>query len=500
MAWNVIASWAGHMVFVISGFIMPRIIDHSLGQVSLGVWDFSWSIVNYFGLAGLGVGSSVNRHVAMYRMRNEPAKVKEAVSSVMAIQAGISAFIFMLVGAAIYFVPRLFAHRLGTHATEAVWVVGLLGCSLAVQMAFDSFRGVITGCHRWDLHNAINAAAYGITVVGMIIVLERGKGLRSASAIYLLATIVTEIARAMVAKRVCPEISYGFAHASREHAKKMFLFGAKRIAAGLPPLILNQSCSLLITGMLGPAMLAVYSRPAGLMRSLQTFIDKFAFVTTPTAASLQQKGDLEDVRQFLIRSTELAVAIVTPLALLFIIQGPAILGFWMGKNYANGALVLTTMAIGLFLPMTQQPALNILIGLNKHGKLGLFTVGTAVAGLLLGIGAVQFVGLSLLGAALIASVPLALANGVVLPWFACHELDLKASRYFFGAFVKPMAWCIPYVAVLVGVRMFFADRYLMVLGASAILGGIALLPGAWVLAPESMRRRLRGNRALAQNA
>jgi hypothetical protein len=40
----------------------------------------------------------------------------------------------------------------------------------------------------------------------------------------------------------------------------------------------------------------------------------------------------------------------------------------------------------------------------------------------------------------------------------------------------------------------------MVLGASAVFGGIALLPGAWVLAPESMRRKLRGNRALAQNA
>jgi len=40
----------------------------------------------------------------------------------------------------------------------------------------------------------------------------------------------------------------------------------------------------------------------------------------------------------------------------------------------------------------------------------------------------------------------------------------------------------------------------MVLGASAVLGGLALLPEAWVLAPESMRRKVRRNRALAQNA
>ena len=42
---NVIWSWAGHLVFVISGFLMPRLIDSHIGQVSLGVWDFCWSIV-----------------------------------------------------------------------------------------------------------------------------------------------------------------------------------------------------------------------------------------------------------------------------------------------------------------------------------------------------------------------------------------------------------------------------------------------------------------------
>ena len=61
MAWNVMASWAGHAVFIVAGFIMPRFIDRTIGQEALGIWDFAWSVVSYFGLAEIGVGASVGR-------------------------------------------------------------------------------------------------------------------------------------------------------------------------------------------------------------------------------------------------------------------------------------------------------------------------------------------------------------------------------------------------------------------------------------------------------
>ena len=86
MLWNVLASWAGQLVFLLAGFFMPRMIDTHVGQAALGIWDFSWSLVSYFGLANLGVGSSVNRYVAMYRAANDITSLKTAVSSVLAFQ------------------------------------------------------------------------------------------------------------------------------------------------------------------------------------------------------------------------------------------------------------------------------------------------------------------------------------------------------------------------------------------------------------------------------
>ena len=53
------------IVFIIAGFVMPRQIDQTIGQVGLGVWDFGWTAVSYFYLAQIGVGVSINRYVAL---------------------------------------------------------------------------------------------------------------------------------------------------------------------------------------------------------------------------------------------------------------------------------------------------------------------------------------------------------------------------------------------------------------------------------------------------
>ena len=78
---NVLFSWASHFVFIIAGFIMPRMIDNHLGQELLGVWDFGWSLVAYFDLIQAGINSSVNRYVARYRAADDMNSVNDTVSS-----------------------------------------------------------------------------------------------------------------------------------------------------------------------------------------------------------------------------------------------------------------------------------------------------------------------------------------------------------------------------------------------------------------------------------
>src|SRR4249919_614272 len=153
LVWNVIASWAGHVVFIVAGFIMPRQIDRHVGQVGLGVWDFGWTTVNYFFLAQIGVGVSVNRYVARYRSARDTDGLSRMISSVVLLQFLAASIVLALTAASAYWLPFFFREDLRGEAEVATRVIALLGVSVAVRMASQPFSGVVTGCHRWDLHN-----------------------------------------------------------------------------------------------------------------------------------------------------------------------------------------------------------------------------------------------------------------------------------------------------------------------------------------------------------
>ena len=78
---NVLFTWAGQMVFFVSGFIMPRLIDHKLGHEVLGVWDYSWAAVTYFRFVDMGVTASVNRYVGRYWGVDDIPSINRVVSS-----------------------------------------------------------------------------------------------------------------------------------------------------------------------------------------------------------------------------------------------------------------------------------------------------------------------------------------------------------------------------------------------------------------------------------
>ena len=501
MIWNILSSWGGHMVFVVAGFVMPRMIDRHIGQVSLGIWDFSWSLVSYFGLAGLGVGSSVNRYVAKLRAAGDREGLDEAVSSVVCIQFVIGTVIGVMTVAAVMYLPHFFKEHPGTELSDARWVIALLGASLVVQQAFDGFRGVMTGCHRWGLHNGINSISYGITVVIMMVLLSMGHGLRSLGIAYLSVGIATEIFRYLAVRRICPELVISPKKATWMQIKKMLYFGIKTVVAGgLPTLIIVQGSSLLVARNLGPAMLAVFSRPNGLIRNAQTFINKYALVLTPTAGSLQGAGMHEEIKNLMIRATRYSVALTLPIVLFLAILGDPILRVWMGPRYEAGR-IMAILSVGYFLPISQQTVMTILIGLNAHGRVAALKLALSIVTMGIGVMILGVSGWSLTGASVVMAISMTVM-GLVILLFACKKIGIRLGRYLRKSFLAPMAAGVPFAIVLILVRIICADRPLLALCAGFAAGSIVLIPIYWkYFLPQDVRNgicRLPGVGVLAK--
>lgn len=487
---NVIYSWGSQIVFVITGFIMPRLIDQHVGQFSLGIWDFCWSIVNYLNLASLGVGSSINRYVARHRANSDIIGLRESVSSVMCIQLIIAVFVLLSTATITWLMPLLFGNQLGAEMDVTRWVVALLGSGLAFQMAFDSSRGVMTGCHRWDLHNGIHAGSHVISMALMILVLNRGGGLRDLGLVHLSVVIVTEIFRTYLAHRICPELQVKLSYIKWPRAKEMLLFGSKTIVAGLPQLLTIQITNIIVVSALGPAALAVFSRPVALVRHVETFMNKFAFVLTPMAGSLQTNECTDELRQFFLETSRYGVALTLPILLFLVFFGDTILNLWMGDRYTHG-IVLAILAIGYFLPISQNSAIRILMGLNMHGRISIINLAATFTIFIIGSLTIHAAGWTISNAAILISVSLTAGNGLIVPIMACRRLNIPFIDYLKNTFTLPVSCGVVFAAWLIISRIPFSGTPLTAL-AIAIAGGGAIITTLYFryLLPDATRAKI----------
>jgi O-antigen/teichoic acid export membrane protein len=483
---NVAASWAGQLVFIAAGFIMPRQIDHHLGQSGLGVWDFGWTIVNYLYLTQVGVGASVNRYVAKHRAVGDVQGLTRTISAAFVLQIAAGCMAFLVTALSAMVLPALFRLRLGEDVAVARTVIALLGASIAVRMVFQVFSGVVTGCHRWDLHNLLNAASYALTVTGMLVALSFGGGLTAMSAVYLAGTMLNELVRTVLAYRVCPELRISIRAVRWEDARDLISFGAKLSSIDAVKVLVAQLTSLLVMGHLGVATLAVYSRLSALLRQTQTIGYKLSLPLTPMASSLQGSGRDAEIRELFIDSTRSAAYLVWPILIMLALVGDTIVLLWMGPRY-DQPLVLACMALGMMLPLSQQPMEMILIGLNLHGRFAAFSIGGAIISFAASVVALGWLNWNLLG---LVGIGLFVAN-VDASWVAvntCRRLSIPVRTYFADAYSGPIACCLPFAASLALLQLVPFERPEYHLACACGLAVLILGPLYWRRLMNAERR------------
>jgi O-antigen/teichoic acid export membrane protein len=487
---NVIFSWAAHFVFIVAGFIMPRMIDRRLGQDLLGVWDFAWSLVSYFGLVQAGVGSSVNRYVAKHRAAGDISGMNRIVSSASCILCVAGLIVLALTIALSLMLPQLFGAKLGQNVFDAQWVVFFLGASLVIEMSFGAFSGVLTGCHRWGLHNFIKSGWHVITIAGMIVALLKDGGLLSLAVINFAGQLLENTTRVIIAHRVCEGLRVRPSLVGWATIRKLFVFGGKTLIPSVSNLLLNQTTSILIVFYLGPAALALYARPCSLVNHINTLVSKMAFTLTPTVSSLQSTENQKEIRELLITSVRYSFYMVLPIVLVLVVFGDAVMQLWMGRRYANGFLP-AILAVGYLATLVQVPALTVLAGLNAHGRAGIaqFIASVCSAGLtILGL---WYLKLGIVETAVAVTLPLTVMNVIYLPYLICRRVNLDVRQYFLSVTAGPLVHVLPFAICLVVARLIFQTQPLLGLVLGGSVGGaiLAILYWRYVL-PDRIKMRV----------
>jgi O-antigen/teichoic acid export membrane protein len=468
MARNVLGGWICQLVFVISGFVLPRIVDRRIGQESLGIWDLGWSILSYFGLAGFGIIGSISRHIARAYAARDTQMLRVAASTGLLIYLCTGTLVALLTIGTTYLTPALFGERLDGRVVEAQWVILLLGMSLTVQFYSAVSMGVLTGCHRWIWYNGIASGVHLLVATGMIGAVLMGFGLRTMAAITLGGETLAAILRMIVARRCCPGLQISLRYIRRTMVRDMFGYGGKSMLYVVASVFMRETTRVMVLGYIGPAALAVYSRPLSLVRHVATFGAKFAHVFAPTASAYETSGDISGLRELMVTAGRYALYVFLPMVIVLAISGRYVLQLWMGDRYDAGA-VLAIIAVGNLPLLYQLATMEIIRGMNRHGLpsiafLVIAALGIPIAAIVLG-----YLNWGIVGGAVAGVAPLTLLYGVFVPLYACRIMDLSVRDYAAKTIPGPLLLNAPLLLCLVLSRLLWPDSI-----AANLIGGLGL--------------------------
>ena len=490
-AWNLLVSWASQIVLVFSGFIMPRLVDDKVGQELLGVWDFGWSFVSYLALVGLGMGACFNRYIAKHRAAGDFVSLNHVANSAVFVQSIFSIVTIICTVTFYLLLPIFFEDALQQNTSNAQWVVLFLGLSVAVRMISGSASGLLTGYHRWDIHNALHAGDSVFSLILMIIALYLTDFSVAGMAFgYLASTIIFESLRFVFVGKICKEFSFNLRMANWDTCKEMLIFGIKSMLSNIPPIILLQTISIMLVSAIGPAALAIFARPMALTKQVKLFMTKFTLMLTPTAGSMQGTGDLIAIRSLFLNTTALSFAFTLPSLGFLFIYGDVILQYWMGSEYAIASLVMI-LTLGQLLPMGQDTSIRILMGMNQHGRISIFAFIAIFFLFAIGL---LFTGVNnweLTTAALLFVVPMNIVYGIIVPIYTCRELQLSWVNYVQSSLVKPVLYILPFLGLIYWSRQAFdVDDFTTALVTLFSAGIITLVIYFTYLVPEKLQQKL----------
>ncbi|PKF61432.1 transporter [Psychromonas sp. psych-6C06] len=492
-AWNLLVSWASQFVLIFSGFIMPRLVDDKVGQELLGIWDFGWSFVSYLSLVGLGMGACFNRYIAKHRAAGDFEALNKVANSAVFVQLIFSSVTAFCTISFYFLLPIYFDDALHANMEMAQWVVLFLGLSVSVQMIAGSASGLLTGYHRWDIHNALHAGDSIFSLILMFIALYfTDLGVAGMAIGYLISTITFETLRFVFVNKLCNEFQFNLRLANFISCKEMLIFGIKSMLSNVPPIILLQTISIMLVSTIGPAALAIFARPMALTKQVKTFMAKFTLMLTPTTGSMQGTGDIKAIQALFINTTTLSFAFALPSLGFLFIYGDVILHYWMGSEYALSSLVMI-LALGQLLPMGQDTSIRILMGMNQHGRISLFAFIAVFVLFAIGL---LFAGVEhweLTTAALLFVVPMNIVYGLIVPIYTCKELKLSWFSYIISSLLKPLAYITPFLGLIYWSRQAFDAEQMLAAFVSFVLAGILTFIIYFIyLVPEKLQQKILG--------
>jgi O-antigen/teichoic acid export membrane protein len=342
--WNLLGSGAPALVALLA---IPILIRH-IGVFRFGVLTIIWTVVSYFSLFDLGLGSALTRMVADRLGKGQDDEIPSLVWTSLALMLSLSILGAIVLAA---WSPALVRSILKVPAplqAESLRAFLLLAGCLPFMIVTTGLRGVLEAQQRFGMVNAIRIPTNALTFAAPLAVLPFSNSLVPLVAVLAVGRVLAGMAYLMSCLKAMPKLGASFA-CERRHIGYVLRFGSWMTVSNVVGPLLFYADRMLIGAMVSLAAVAYYATPFEVVGRLLTIPGALAGVLFP-AFTVTFAQDRARTAWLLLRGQKYIFLAMFPVILVIVTLANDGLRLWLGTDFANhSTAVLRWLAVGVFL-------------------------------------------------------------------------------------------------------------------------------------------------------
>lgn len=342
---NITSNLAGYVVGAAVAIFLSPFVIRELGPIQYGLWVILVSMTGYYGLLDLGVRSAVGQYVTRYWAKKDLDGVNRTMSTSFVLLCAV-ALLAVLVTIVLWFLlpgwieaKNATAIAEGEPAVDAEGLVQLIadtqlamlvsGIGIALGIPMALWATITYAKERFEIANAIGISERlviaGLTVLALIY----DHGVIGVAVATVGTQLLAGIVRIWVGFKIMPGLSVRPAHFSRDSVKELASYGIYNFVVNAADRIVLYMDVLVIGTFMVLAAATYYEVGMKLVPHYMSLILAITWTLTPYATACDSRGDIEALRQLLLKGTRGTMFVAAVIAAGFLLAGDEFLPVWL---------------------------------------------------------------------------------------------------------------------------------------------------------------------------
>jgi O-antigen/teichoic acid export membrane protein len=345
---NALFNVGGFFVSSLYIFLLVPIALHFVGAENYGLWVIMMGLTGYFGLADLGLNTSLVKYISEYAAAGRSRDVNSVVWHGLLFYFVVSLVVFITGYVAFPLVFELLQLPAASYApARNVFIISLLGFGVGSTVAI--IGGVLLGLQRSDLYNFITNGLLILKLAGIAVALWLGAGIYGLALGDLAGGLLTIPLLTIAARKVYPALRFSPMRFDFGMIKKLLVFGVQLQVSRLAEVVQAQWDKLILTRIVGLSAVTPYDIGARPLSRIRTLPIIAVSALVPAVSALEVEQNRERIQSALLRSTRYLALFAAPAFTFVALFAPDLFTAWLGGEYPNSVLVARILSFALFM-------------------------------------------------------------------------------------------------------------------------------------------------------